>query len=338
MFAKFCRSNGLRPACSCSMSRNSRSYRTQTMLLGRIETGWHLLAGCAMNVLLLVALLLALAGPTYAFTNGFPPGLTCSLDVRGNEIVVNGRLTPQDAASIQAGSSVTFSAESASPLTFALASSPSLLPTPDIGIGAGVVQPSATAMSTPTYTFTSSAAASVPRTIYWTASFLESGIPSCASLSPAPSNSVTSPVHTLTVLPAPVIQEPAPAPLPEPLPAPLHIGIRAQGKVHLSRGTVSYPIYCASICTGETSYQVFAARRHRRAIHIPSLDLGDTSVSSNNPGGGTQHVTRRYNGRSLRGFKALLREHDTVTLHIMFKATGPAGIGVEARDTVRVEA
>lgn len=304
------------------------------MRLVGIKTGWRPLAVGATGALLLVAVSLALPRSTHAFTYGFPPELTCGLDVHGNEIVVNGTLAPQDAASVQTGSSVTFSGESSSPLTFAVASSPSLLSTPDIDTGPGVAQPPSATTAKPTYTFTSSAAASVPRTVYWTASFLESGIPSCASLSSPPSNSVISTVHTLMVLTAPITQAPVPAPVPVPVPVPLHVGIRAPNTIRPSRGTVSYSIYCATSCTGETSYQAFAARRHRRAVRVPSLDLGDTSVSIGNPGGGTQQLVHRYNGRSLRTLKALLREHDTVTLHIIFKAAGLDGVGAEAHDTV----
>ena len=301
------------------------------MRLVGIKTGWRPLAGGATGVLLLVVVSLTLPGPTHAFTYGFPTELTCGLDVHGNEIVVNGTLAPQDTASVQAGSSVTFSGESSSPLTFAVASSPSLLSTPDIDTGPGVAQPPAATTEKPTYTFTSSAAASAPRTIYWTASFPESGIPSCASLSSPPSNSVTSTVHTLTVLPAPVIQ--APVPVPTFVPVPFHIGIRAQNKIRLSHGTVSYSVYCTTSCTGETSCRAFAARRHRRAVHVPSLDL-EMSVSIGNPDGGTQQLAHRYNRRSLRTLKALLREHDTVTLDITFKATSLADVGAEAHDIV----
>jgi hypothetical protein len=282
------------------------------------------------SVVLMVAILLAAPGPTHAFTYGFPSGLTCDLDVHGNEIVVNGTLAPQDAASVQAGNSVTLSAESSSPLTFAVASSPSLLSAPDIDAGPGVAQPPATATSKPTYTFTSIAAASAPRTIYWSASFPESGIPSCASLSPPPSNSVTSTVHSLTVLLAPVVQTPPPAPL--------RIAIRTQNKIRLSHDSVSYAAYCAASCTGETSYRVFAARPHRHAAHVPSLDLATPPISLGEPDGGTQQLTHHYKGHSLHTLKTLLREHDTVTLQITFKATSQAGVSTEAHRSARIAA
>ena len=245
-------------------------------------------------------------------------------------------LAPQDAASVQVGSSVTFSGESSSPLTFAVASSPSLLSTPDVDAGPGVAQPPAATTSKPTYTFTSIVAASAPRTIYWTASFPESGVPSCASLPSPPSKSVTSAVHTVVVLPVPAIQTPAPAPAP--VPVPFHIGISAQNNIRLSHGTVSYSAHCATSRAGETSYRVFAARRHRRRVHVPSLDLGETPVSIGDPVGGTHQLSHRYHGRSLRRLEALLREHDTVTLNITFKATSQTGVGAEAHDTVHVEA
>jgi hypothetical protein len=61
-------------------------------------------------------------------------------------------------------------------------------------------------------------------------------------------------------------------------------------------------------------------------------------VSIGNLGGGTQQLAHRYTGHPLRTLKALLREHDTVTLDITFRATGPAGVGADVHGTVQVEA
>jgi hypothetical protein len=99
-----------------------------------------------------------------------PPGLECINERMSAELI--GRYTtllaPPEGANVPAGTTVTFSAESgraSTPLTFRLASSPTLLSNPDIASGAG------TRELTATYAFTSTAAGAVPRTVYWAASF-----------------------------------------------------------------------------------------------------------------------------------------------------------------------
>jgi hypothetical protein len=78
--------------------------------------------------------------------------------------------SPASGATAPAGAPVTFSGKAFSggsdyALTFSVASSPTLLSTPDIDSGPGSLQP-----GTSTYTFTSTKATAVPGTIYWAAS------------------------------------------------------------------------------------------------------------------------------------------------------------------------
>lgn len=140
--------------------------------------------GCAMTVP---------APPAPAFTFGFSPELTCSLNTEANEIVEKHTilLSPSNNASVVAGTAVTFSGESGAeaPLTFSVASSPALLASPDIDSGPGSLQP-----GTSTYTFTSTKATATPRTIYWDASFTRTLI-DCEG----PPVSFTTTVNTLTV-------------------------------------------------------------------------------------------------------------------------------------------
>jgi hypothetical protein len=108
--------------------------------------------------------------PALAVEYGNLPWLECINERMSAELI--GRhttlLAPPEGADVPAGTIVTFSAESgraSMPLTFRLASSPTLLSNPDIASGAGTQE------LTATYWFTSTAASALPRTVYWAASF-----------------------------------------------------------------------------------------------------------------------------------------------------------------------
>jgi len=107
-------------------------------------------------------------------------GLSECTSATGTDLAVIARepLVPVVDASVMAGMPVTFSAHSAVPLTFLIASTPSVLPVRSdheslpappgshgIDKGAGIDQPSAS--GPPTYTFTSLNAGVVPRVLYW---------------------------------------------------------------------------------------------------------------------------------------------------------------------------
>jgi hypothetical protein len=108
-------------------------------------------------------------------------------------------VSPADGATVQAGNPITFVGESGGgmPLSFEVASSPSVLASPDIDSGLGSLQP-VPGTSSPQYAFTSTQAAATPRTIYWAVSISES-LPPC----PEPVHTYTTPARALTVLPAP---------------------------------------------------------------------------------------------------------------------------------------
>jgi hypothetical protein len=141
------------------------------------------------------------AAPAQAYDAETSPWDQCVVSSGANMGVLEYTLRPSDKATIEAGSQVTFTGESKSPVTFAVASSPALLSSPDIDGGPGSVQ---TRTSPSTYTFTSTRVTAAPRTVYWTASFSSTGLAECAGLS---ATTYTTSVRTLTVLPNVALQE-----------------------------------------------------------------------------------------------------------------------------------
>jgi hypothetical protein len=140
--------------------------------------------------------------PALALTEGFSPWAECANEKMSADLIgsYTTLLAPPEGANVPAGSTVTFSAESgraSTPLTFRVASAPTLLSNPDIAIGAGTRQ-----AETATYTFTSTAASAVPRTVYWAASFTLN-LKGCES-----PFTYTTPAHVLTV----TASQPPPSP------------------------------------------------------------------------------------------------------------------------------
>jgi ribosomal protein L9 len=137
------------------------------------------------------------SSPAQGYTAGPPaPWAICAAEQHSNEIVEEGAklLGPANGATVVAGTTVTFSAESGveSPMTFKVASAQALLSSPDIDSGPGASQPLSQ------YTFTSTKAAATPRTIYWTASFTRT-LKDCEE----PPVTFTLPPRSLTILPTP---------------------------------------------------------------------------------------------------------------------------------------
>jgi hypothetical protein len=114
--------------------------------------------------------------------------------------VLETSLSPANGATVPAGTPVIFTGHSESTPTFALASSPALLSSPDIDSGFGSAQPQPSSSGPPvvnSYTFTSTKATATLGTIYWNVSFSNANIAECAGQSPA---TYTTAVRTLTVL------------------------------------------------------------------------------------------------------------------------------------------
>jgi hypothetical protein len=149
--------------------------------------------GCAMTVL---------SVPAQGYTVGPPsPALICAGAVVANEAVLEARLGPSEGASVQAGTSVTFSGYSGAPVTFAVASSAALLSSPDIDSGLGSAQPENL------FTFMSTKATAAAGTVYWDASFSTATLKGCEGVTPG---TYTTKARTITVLPLP---SPPPTPV-----------------------------------------------------------------------------------------------------------------------------
>jgi hypothetical protein len=108
-----------------------------------------------------------LVSSAYALSSGPSPSFICYGGIVADEGVAQGmQLEPANGATLPAGTPITLSGRSSFALTFSMASSQSLLSSPDIDSGMG-------SQSGALYEFTSTKAAATPRTIYWTASFTE---------------------------------------------------------------------------------------------------------------------------------------------------------------------
>jgi hypothetical protein len=132
----------------------------------------------------------AIAASTQAHASEAPPWLVCADSKEATELSMPHLPLPQptNGSTVSVGTPVTFSGESSYPLTFNIASSPSLLSAPDIDSGLGALQ------SGTLYTFTSSKASAVARTVYWSASI---------TFTPDDCEgpvTFTTPVRTLTVV------------------------------------------------------------------------------------------------------------------------------------------
>lgn len=84
------------------------------------------------------------------------PWAVCWASVSTDLAVLERHLSPPGGASVQAGTPVVFSGLSGQPVTFAVASSPALLSSPDIDGGVGAAQPESA------YAFTSTKASATP--------------------------------------------------------------------------------------------------------------------------------------------------------------------------------
>jgi hypothetical protein len=242
-------------------------------------------------------------------------------------------LAPTEDATVPVGTPVTFSGNSVAELSFAVASSPTLLATPNIdsGLGSPVGELTSSPLPTYSYTFTSINASATPGTVYWAASFPSTSIPACKG--EAPSADVTKP-YTLTVVAAP---PPIVPPSTPPAAAPkLRVSIGTPDGFNIAHAAVLYRVHCTASCAGHTSYQLLVARRHTRPIGAPKLGLRADPVSITSETGGSQQVSHRYTGHSLRALQRIIHAGDIVELRISVKVTDAAGNAVEAHRTAKL--
>ncbi len=216
-------------------------------------------------------------------------------------------LSPAEGATVTVGQPVTLTVESgAEAVHFAVASSLSLLATPDIASGPGARQAGGS------YAFTSTDATGTPRTIYWEASFTRT-LNDCEG----------SPVTFTTPPRALVVAAPVLTPDLTPPPSPLRLQLAAAPLVRLRRhgNYVAYTVTCSRVCTGTTRAAAWVIRRHRPPVPVPALDIASTRVSIAEEG--SEQITYRYHGRGLRRLRRLLRGGARVELRLSAEASSP---------------
>jgi hypothetical protein len=255
------------------------------------------------------------------------PYVGCADEALAAMAPLRASLTPAEGATVPVGTPITFAGRAAAPVMFVVASSPALLATPDIDSGLGSPQPGLVE----SYAFTSTKASVTPGTVYWEASFSAVGLKECTG----PVIATTGP-RTLIVLAPTASPAPAP-PFAPPLAPPVQVSIGAPASVHLSNPTVRYRIRCTTSCSGETTYEVLAARAHARAVHVAKLDLRPDAASIAGEAGGAQQITHHYSGRSLMALKSIIRSDEVVELRISITVTGASGSVVNAYRSVRLQ-
>lgn len=249
------------------------------------------------------------------------PWANCSGNIAAAKTVLEVRALPAEAATVTAGSPVTFSAPSTVPLTFAIASSPSLLANPDID--RGLAQPSG---SENMQTFTSLKAGSAARTVYWTVSFQSEELPECSSFAFGPSS---IPPRTLLITPDTSVAPQSVAPQ-TPQVSDLRATISQTRKDALA---VEFGVRCNASCAGTVSYVAIVVRRGR-SIRVPALDFGPHGVSITNPAGGMESFSRPYARVALRELKRLIHDHSALRFLVTASVRNVSGNVAIARATL----
>jgi hypothetical protein len=255
----------------------------------------------------------------------------CFGEARAALRVVEQSLSPENASTVTVGTPVTFSSDSSQPLSFAIASSPALLATPDVDSGPGSLSP-----STQLYGFTSTKASASAGTVYWRASFSTADMPHCAHYV----STEETAVRTLTVVPPAQTSPMSPAPISTPdltPPVPVWVSISSK-RFHLEHPTVTYRIKCSERCTGKVEYEL-VKQRHYKAVQIHCPDLGPITFSINAPSGGEKQFNFRFTGSALRLLRRLVHNGDSMALELRVSATPVESDGItHAKHTVPLRA
>jgi len=311
-------------------------YRSQIARSERPEGGISA-RRCRSSLGALATLVLwaALVSPATGYS---PPELSwanCSGNVAAKTTVLEVRALPQEGSKVTAGDPVTFSAPAGvlneGPLTFAVASSPSLLASPNIDQGPG--QPSQPSQPEHMLTFTSLKAAATAGTVYWDVSFEADELPECAGVA---WGLISTPPRTLVVEPAP-----APAPqirslTPPPTPPPAIFGASiSPSSTNPHHATVAFGVHCTESCVGTVDYLAIAVRNHR-SIQIQSLNFRPHRVSISGSGGGTESFSHRYAGVALRQLRRLIEAHDSLAFRISASITSRSGETMVAHATAQM--
>ncbi|MGH2853805.1 MAG: hypothetical protein ACRDLF_06400 [Solirubrobacteraceae bacterium] len=248
---------------------------------------------CALSVLGYAAAVTAC--PAQAYTAKLNPQTACNMAAHADLVTLERSLSPSNETTVTAGAPVVFLGSSEAPVMFAVASSPALLSSPDIdsGLGSGQPEPMSSGLLD-TYTFTSTKATAMARTVYWDASFSNANIPECAGMSVS---TFTTEARALTVL-APPSSPPTP---PSPMTA-ARIGPPEHSEVSLAgtsiavqdSGIALLKLDCtgSAACKGSLTLTAAAKGRKRRATS--TVTIGSASFSI--PGDETKTVKIKLDG------------------------------------------
>jgi hypothetical protein len=162
----------------------------------RLQRHWRSVS--AIGVAMAIATGVVATVSAHAYTVG-PPSEAgiCVGEVTAALGVVEHFLSPANGSTVVAGTPITFSSDSLQPLSFAIASSETLLSMPNVDSGPGSPSPPPpNAAGTQLYSFTSTKATATAETLYWQASFSIAAIPHCDNYA----RTEKTAVRTLTVL------------------------------------------------------------------------------------------------------------------------------------------
>jgi hypothetical protein len=241
----------------------------------------------------------AFAVPAQAFEVPTPPWAICSSAAQAAMSALEAHLSPANGVTIQAGTPVTFSGEFSQALTFNVASSPTLLSTPDIDSGPGSAQPQPS--GSPLYTFTSTKAAATPGTIYWDASFSDAGLKGCEGQAPI---TYTTQARTLMVLPAPSPPTTAVTPATTPATPPAVTGsVSLAGSIITvqSSGEAALKLTCTGTgtCSGKLTLTDRSTPKKDKKAKTETIGTATFSIASAKTA--TTEVRLNALGRSLLG-------------------------------------
>jgi len=224
-------------------------------------------------------------------------------------------------------------------VTFAIASSPALLSSPDIDSGLGTAQPESLSSGPPlsyTYTFTSTKATATPGTIYWDASFSNTTLAECSGQSPA---TYTTPARTLTVLP-PITEEAAGKKKQEEAPTSGSVSLEGSSvPVQSGGGAAVVRLACAGTgtCSGKLTLTAKSTTKKNTGKEASSAmtTIGSARFSISTGKTTLVKLTLNATGRAL-----LKRDHGrlSTTLTILESSPGPSRTHSETVDLVRQKA
>jgi hypothetical protein len=250
---------------------------------------------------------------------------------RSNTQPPNGAEVPQHGAA-------TLSGESGTPLTFEIApgveerGGRQVLKHPLIDSGTGTPSPGTNATK---YTFVSTKATSIARTVYWDAAFTAE-LKHCES----PNMTFRTNPRALQVIghgeeptpPPPV--EPGTTTYSPPSPTGLKVGITASRLVHIGRPAIAYLVDCTATCGGQTSIRAWELRGRAKPVRVSALDFGPRAVSIVGSSGGNQRFTQHFRGRALKKLRGMLRAGHEMKLVVTATVKDSAGHSVQAQRVI----